>query len=298
LLAEAVESLRLKPGLSVLDATLGGGGHAAEILKRIRPGGRLIGIDRDPAALDRCRKILEGGDVSLHHANYSKASEVLDSLNIDFVDAVILDAGFSSDQLEDAARGFSFEREGPLDMRMDPGIEKTAKDLIYDLSKSDLEDLFRRYGEERWARRFAERICEARREKPIETTLDLAGVIESAMPVSMRFKKGHRPPWARHNPATKVFQALRISVNDELGSLAGALPVLWARVRPGGRMAVISFHSLEDRIVKHQFKDWALRKEGTLIVKKPVVPSEAEIRDNSRARSAKLRVVEKNEIRS
>ena len=298
LLQEAVESLRLRPGFVAMDATLGGGGHAAEMLRRIRPGGRLIGVDRDPAAIERCRKILQGSDVSLCRANYSQAAEVLDSLNIDFVDGVILDAGFSSDQLEDAGRGFSFECEGPLDMRMDPGIQKTAKDLIYDLSKSEMEALFRSYGEERWAKRFAERICDARERMAINSTLDLAGVIESAMPAAMRFKKGQRPPWARHHPATRVFQALRIAVNDELGSLAQALPAAWKRLRPGGRLAVISFHSLEDRIVKRQFKEWSVRKEGTLVFKKPVLPSEEEIRENPRARSAKLRVVEKNEIRT
>ena len=294
LLTELVESLRLESGMTVLDGTVGGGGHAAEILNKIGPQGRYIGLDQDPQALERCRARFGNiPNMMLYHENFRNAAMILDSLNLSHVDAVILDIGFSSDQLEDASRGFSFEREGPLDMRMNPAGRLTARHLVNDLSQQDLEHIFRAYGEERRSRQFAAAICEARRIKPIETTAQLVDVLLNVLPAAFRAPKGRRPEFARRNPTTRVFQALRIAVNDELKALEEGLPPLVQRVRGGGRMGVITFHSLEDRIVKNYFRDLERQQIAKRINKKTIAPSREEILDNSRARSAKLRVIEK-----
>lgn len=291
LLEEVLRGLNLKRGMIVVDGTLGSAGHSVEILKLIGAEGRLIGLDQDPAALERSRERLKEFEkqVSLHHANFEQLDEVLDLLNIKEVDAVILDIGFSSDQLEDASRGFSFERRGPLDMRMNPDLEVTAQDLINKLSERELSDIFWIYGEERFSRRFAKAIVERRASKPLETTSDLVETLERALP----FRRPKYGPGGRINPATRVFQALRVAVNSELQVLKNGLTRIWPRIRKGGRFAVISFHSLEDRIVKHQFQAWVKSGEGNQITKKPITATEQEIENNPRSRSAKLRVVEK-----
>jgi 16S rRNA (cytosine1402-N4)-methyltransferase len=278
----------------VVDGTIGSGGHAREILKAVGPEGRLIGIDRDPASLERCKRMFgEDPRVILNLDNFNRTEKILDRLNVPFVDAVILDVGFSSDQIEDAHRGFSFDRPGPLDMRMDSREGESAADLINGLSQEGLEKIFREYGNERRARRYAGAIVERRSKGRIETTDELARVITAALPGADKHGRGERPGWARRHPATRVFQALRIAVNRELESLEEALPAIWARLRTGGRLAVISFHSLEDRIVKVRFKQWKESAEARWLTKKPLEASRDEKLDNPRARSAKLRVVEK-----
>lgn len=294
LLQEAVQSLNLKPDSVVLDGTLGSGGHSREILSLLGPRGLLISLDRDNDAVLRCAKHYERDERWVcRQSNFSDADDVLDLLKIEKLDGALLDLGFSSDQLESGERGFSFDRPGPLDMRMDASGGQTAADLLRDLTRYELEHLFVRFGEERWARKFAERICLVRSKTPIETTQDLVRVINEALPRAYSYPAGKRPPWARHHPATKVFQALRIAVNQELENLASALPKIFSRLKRGGRMSVISFHSLEDRIVKQQFKAWHIQKQGALIYKKPVEASDAEVNENPRSRSAKLRTIEK-----
>lgn len=291
LLQETLQCLNLRPGLTVVDGTLGSGGHAIEILKKIEETGRLIGLDQDPASIQRGSEIFQGySNVSLHHKNFSDLEDVLDSLNISSVDAVLLDVGFSNDQLEDARRGFSFERSGPLDMRMNPEINVTAADLVNKLSERELKDLFWDYGNERWSGRIAASICRERSARRIETTDDLVRAIQNTFPHRGR----HTPFRTRLHPATRVFQALRIAVNNELGTLQESLPRIWTHLATGGRLAVISFHSLEDRIVKQQFRFWFQNKEGRLITKKPITSSARERQNNPRSRSAKLRAIEKS----
>ncbi|MBI3313143.1 MAG: 16S rRNA (cytosine(1402)-N(4))-methyltransferase RsmH [Candidatus Omnitrophica bacterium] len=294
LLKETVDLLRPKPGALAVDGTLGNGGHGAALLQRIGAQGKLIGLDQDEEAIQRCRqRFKDSPNVLLYQENFKNLGFILDSLNISQVDVVILDVGFSSYQLEKSERGFSFDKPGPLDMRMDRRGEIKARDLVNDLSKEELEKIFREYGEEHRAARFAELIVKERSQHPIETTDQLADVILKSVLGKFPAKKGSRPPWARHHPATRVFQALRIAVNDELGVLKEGLPAIWKRIGPGGRLGVISFHSLEDRIVKWQFRDWTKAGEGRLVNKKPVIPAREEIIANSRSRSAKLRVIEK-----
>ncbi len=281
--------------MQVIDGTVGSGGHALEILKVIGPHGRLIAVDQDPAAIARCREILKNfPQVSLHTGNFLHLENILDPLNLQAVDAVILDVGLSSDQLEDAHRGFSFGKEGPLDMRMNPEVPLSAQDLVNDLSQEALEKIFFDYGEERRAKRFAREIVSGRRRKSIETTGELVGLLERVLPRGFSAAKGQRPIWARRHPATRVFQALRIAVNDELGVLQRGLPKIWGRVRVGGRMAVMTFHSLEDRIVKNHFRDWCRAGEALAVTKKPIIPMRQEVLANPRSRSAKLRTVEKS----
>ncbi|MBI4115901.1 MAG: 16S rRNA (cytosine(1402)-N(4))-methyltransferase RsmH [Candidatus Omnitrophica bacterium] len=286
LLEEVLSLLDIKPGQVIVDATLGSGGHAREILKHLGPQGRLIGIDQDPEALKRTQENLRDfPQIEFIAGNFSKLDQVLITLNIHGIHAVILDVGLSTEQLEEARRGFSFLKEGPLDMRMDPGSGLTARDLVNDLSQKELEKLFRTYGEERWAKRIAGTICTHRGSKPIETTADLVQLIKKAVPRPFHFG-------ARH-PATRVFQALRIRVNQELESLQGALPKAFEALFPGGRLVVISFHSLEDRIVKEAFRAWAREGKAQLLTRKPIRPSEAETQRNPRSRSARLRAIEK-----
>lgn len=294
LLHEAVQSLNLKPDSVVLDCTLGSGGHSREILKSLSSDGMLVSLDQDLEAIQRCSSVYgEDSRWRLVQGNFRNADSLLDLLKIESFDAALLDIGFSSDQLEDAERGFSFERKGPLDMRMDKTRSVTAADLIRNLSRFDLEHLFVKYGEEKWARRFAEKICEVRRVRPIQTTSELVEALNEALPKAYSYPAGRRPPWARHHPATRVFQALRIEVNDELESLSEALPKIFKRLKAGGRLSVITFHSLEDRIVKQTFKGWHLNRSAVLVNKKPIEASDEEVRGNPRARSAKLRTLEK-----
>ncbi len=287
LLGEVLRLLDPRPGEVVVDATLGSGGHAREILKRIGSKGRLIGIDQDPEALQRAQKNLQDfPQVDYAQENFSRLDKVVLSLNLKAVDAVLLDVGLSTDQLEDARRGFSFLKEGPLDMRRDPEGCLTAQDLVNDLSQGELEKLFRVYGEERWARRIAAAIFRERVKSPIETTGALSELIKRTVPARYRFGSLH--------PATRVFQALRIAVNRELEALGEVLPKAFEVLSPGGRLAVISFHSLEDRIVKRTFRQWASESKVEVLTRKPIEPGAEEIGRNPRSRSAKLRAIEKS----
>jgi 16S rRNA (cytosine1402-N4)-methyltransferase len=250
------------------------------IAERLGPSGHLIALDRDPAALEQARPRLEalpnGPRLSLVHANFEHLRQVLDGLGVERVDAVLADLGFSSDQVEAAERGLSFQREGPLDMRLDPADDQTAADILASWNERDLADLFYQLGEERHSRRVARKVVAVRDETPITTTTQLAELVRSCVPKSP----------GRIDPATRVFQALRIAVNDELGAVKRLLEQLPRCLRPGGRVVVISFHSLEDRIVK-----WAFRagEVWEVLTKKPVEATEEETAQNPRARSAKLR---------
>ncbi len=279
--AEVLQLLAPGPGQVFVDATVGAGGHARLIAERLVPGGRLIGLDQDPAMLDLARPRLEGLPVTLVHANFDQLRQVLDELNVPVVDGVLADLGFSSDQLEDAARGLSFVQPGPLDMRLDPSQAETAADLIRRLKERDLAGLIYQLGEERFSRRIARRIVETRRKTPIETTEQLAELVRRCVPRS----RGHGI-----DPATRTFQALRIAVNDEMGALKRLLAVLPACVKLGGRAAIISFHSLEDRQVKQAFRD---KSAWDVLTPKPVQATEEEVRLNPRARSAKLRAAQR-----
>ena len=286
---EVLGFLDLESGQTVVDATLGSGGHALEILKRIGPEGRLIGIDQDPDAIERARKNLKSFPrTDFFQKNFTQLDSILQSLNLPAVDAVIMDVGLSSDQLQEASRGFSFLTEGPLDMRMNPQGPVTAKDLVNRLSQEELAGLFKIYGEERWAKRIAGVLVRTRIKKPVETTGELVRVIQEAVPRRFHFGRLH--------PATRVFQALRIRVNQELESLEAGLTKAFEALGPGGRLAVISFHSLEDRIVKQTFRSWKAEGRGRVLTPKPVRPTSEECERNPRARSAKLRAIEKAEI--
>ena len=278
--AEVLQYLDPQPGQTIVDATVGAGGHARLLAERIMPGGLLIGLDQDPQMLALAERRLEGLPIVLTHRNFDELPDVLRELGLPAVDGVLADLGFASDQLADPERGLSFQQDGPLDMRLDPTRGEPASALLRRLPERELADIFWRYGEERYSRRVARTIVEARESGPIATTGQLADLVRSCVP---------RPRGHRHviDPATRVFQGLRIAVNDELGALERLLGALPGCVRPGGRMAIISFHSLEDRLVKQAFRkspEWF--KELT---RKPVQAGEDEVRRNSRARSAKLR---------
>jgi 16S rRNA (cytosine1402-N4)-methyltransferase len=281
--AEVLDLLRPAPGEVFVDATSGAGGHARLIAERLLPGGRLIALDCDPQMLALARPRLEGLPVTLVHSSFDRLRDVLAGAGIGQVDGVLADLGFSSDQMNDPQRGFSFSQEGPLDMRLDTTSGEPASDLLRRLDERDLADLFWQFGEERYSRRIARRIVEERRRAPLETTTQLAELVRRCVP---RPKPGwrRRPPI---DPATRVFQAMRIAVNDELGSLDRLLAALPACVRPGGRAALVSFHSLEDRRAKQAFRQREVWEELT---RKPVQAGDEEVRANPRARSAKLRV--------
>jgi 16S rRNA (cytosine1402-N4)-methyltransferase len=296
LLPETVERLAPAPGKIVLDGTLGGGGHTEALLAA---GARVIGLDQDPEALAFAGRRLArfGGQLRTAHGSFARAGELLDTLGVATIDGALLDLGVSSRQLDAPERGFSFMKDGPLDMRMDPTNPITAADLVNTASGEQLEKYFRNYGEEPAARKIAARITRDRLVRPFETTLQLAESVESVVP-----RRG------RTHPATRVFQALRIAVNRELESLSLGLEQISQRLAPGARFAVITFHSLEDRIVKVFFKErsapfvdrpeWPAPRPNPLhifeaITGKPVIASDAEQRANPRSRSAKLRVVER-----
>jgi len=284
LLREVLEGLSLKPGAVVLDATLGLGGHAERILQAVGPGGRLIGMDRDREALELARaKLSDFGDRAIFiHGSFGELGKSLDQAGWQALDAALFDLGVSSMQLEKGERGFSFSREGPLDMRMDPDQETTAAHLINHLSPLELEEIIRTYGEERWAGRIAKVIT---RSRPFSSTSQLAEAIRSAVPASARH--------GRIDPSTRAFQAVRMAVNREQEEMAGGLPQAIERLKPGGRIAVLAYHSLEDRIVKNLFRDRAREGALKLITKKPVRPSDEELAENPRSRSARLRVAER-----
>lgn len=286
--AEVVELLRPRPGARLVDATLGGGGHARLLLERLAPGGVLVGIDRDPETVERVKKDLaeHGEALRVRCADFADLDRVLDAEGLQSVDGILIDLGLSSPQIADPSRGFSFSLEGPLDMRYDRRGGRTAADLLASLREEQIADLLRRYGEEPAARRLARAIVERRRGRRLRTTRDLAELAERVVP---RRRPGRR---ALH-PATRLFQALRIAVNRELESLERALEAAPARLAPGGRLAIIAFHSLEDRAVKNRFRELARSGGFTLVTRKPLRPSPVEAERNPRARSARLRVLER-----
>lgn len=298
LLNEVLNGLRVRPGGRYIDATVGEGGHAAEILSASSPDGRLLGLDRDPGALEvaHARLVSYAGRFVLVHSSYTRLAAIAPAREFVPADGILFDLGLSSLQLADPDRGFSFAKDGPLDMRFDPTTgERTAADLVDQLSSEELADLLYRYGEERQSRRIAEAIVAAR---PIHTTKELASVIEQA--VGRRRRRIH--------PATRTFQALRIAVNDELTVLEKTLPQAVEALAPGGRLVVISFHSLEDRIIKRfvrrESRDCICppaspictcdhRATLRVVTRKPIRPTEEEVSANPRSRSARLRIAEK-----
>ncbi len=301
LLSECIENLRIKPEGIYLDGTLGLGGHAGAIAARLA-GGRLIGIDRDTEAIARAGERLApfGDRVTLVHGNFSDTASILDELGVEGVDGMLFDLGVSSPQLDEAQRGFSYKNDAPLDMRMDSSAGLTAWEVVNNWSEERLNRILWDYGEERYARRITAAVCKRREVQPIASTGELAEIIRGAMPAAALREKQH--------PAKRSFQAIRIAVNDELGAIAAMLETAPDKLKPGGRLCIISFHSLEDRIVKNGIH---AREDGctcpreapvctcgfvkTLksVSRKPILPSEEEIRDNPRARSAKLRVAER-----
>lgn len=283
---EVIDFLDLSRGYTVLDATVGGGGHAYEILKKITPEGRLIGIDADESTLPIADKTLEEfrGSFKLIHDNFRNLDHVLAAENVKSFDAILFDVGISSYQIEDRARGFAMKHDGRLDMRMDKKLAKSAYDIVNGYPQNELSRIIEHFGEERFHNRIARYIVEARVKKPIETTSELAGIVRRA--VGLKFGR-------RIDPATRTFQAIRIEVNDELGALEEGLKEAVSLLKVGARICVISFHSLEDRIVKNLFKGYASLGILRLITKKPLRPSEEEVATNPRSRSAKLRVAER-----
>ncbi len=287
LLKEVVEQLRPRSGGLYVDCTVGGGGHAVELLRACAPDGRLIGLDWDEEAVAASREQLAefGTRAQLVRANYVELEAVLMSVGITTVDGVLFDLGVSARQFDEPSRGFSFQREGPLDMRMNRELAATARDVLRSASMEELVRIFRLYGEEKRARAVAQEITRTRAHNPIDTTTQLARSVERVL----------GPKRGRTHPATRVFQALRIAVNNELGNLQRGLEAAVRVLNVGARLAVISFHSLEDRIVKRYFIEHSRSETPTLriITRKPITPSFEEIRANPRARSAKLRVAEK-----
>ena len=301
LLHECLDALAIRPEGIYVDGTLGRAGHSLEIVKRLTTG-RLIGIDRDETAIaaaqERLRDYMD--HVTLVHSNFDRIGEILEELNIPGADGMLFDLGVSSPQLDDAERGFSYMHDAPLDMRMDATAPLTAYDVVNTWSYEELRRILFEYGEERYAPAIARRIVQTREQRPIETTLELVEVIKSAMPPQALREKQH--------PAKRSFQAIRIAVNDELGELPPMLRAAEKNLKPGGRLAVITFHSLEDRIVKRELQALATgctcppefpvcvcgkKPKMKLITRKPIVSGEEELNENPRARSAKLRVAEK-----
>ncbi len=301
LLNECIENMNIKPDGIYVDGTMGMGGHSYEIASRLTDG-RLICIDRDESAIERAGKKLDvfGERVTLIHGNFSDTAEILEDLGLPGVDGMLFDLGVSSPQLDETERGFSYMSDAPLDMRMDTGDSIKASDVVNGYSEEQLNKIFWEYGEERYARRVSAAIVKYRAEKPVETTLELVGIIKSALPAAALREKQH--------PAKRCFQAIRIAVNDELGAIARMMETAPDKLNIGGRLCVISFHSLEDRIVKSGI---TVRENGctcpreapvctcgfvkTLksVTRKPILPTAEEIENNPRARSAKLRVAER-----
>lgn len=280
MLDEVLHWLEPHAGMVFVDGTLGGGGHARALAERVAPSGRVIALDRDLAAVEVATAELAGLPVQPVQANFADLGGVLDSLGLKTVDGVLLDLGLSSDQLADTERGFSFDAAGPIDLRFDTTIGEPASRLVNRLRQEQLADLIYQYGEERYSRRIARAIVERRQRQPIQTAAELAELVRRCVPRT-------RSPGERIDPATRTFQALRIAVNDELGALERVLKEIPDHLRPGGRVAVISFHSLEDRRVKEAFRG---DPRYEVLTKKPLRPGDAEIARNPRSRSAKLRV--------
>ena len=301
LLEECIEGLNIKPDGVYVDGTLGGAGHSSRIAAKLTTG-RHIGIDRDPIALKAAAQRLKPWEdrVTLVHSNFCEIKSVLDDLNIEGVDGILLDLGVSSPQLDDGERGFSYMVDAPLDMRMNNEDSLSAHDVVNSWSFEELKKILYEYGEERYAPRIASAICSRREQKPIETTLELVEIIRSAMPVAALREKQH--------PAKRSFQAIRIAVNDELNSVAKVMEDAIPKLNKGGRLAVITFHSLEDRIVKNAMASAAKgctcppsfpvcvcgkKPQVKIITRKPIISGEEELERNPRARSAKLRICEK-----
>jgi len=286
MLEDVLKFLKIKEGNWYVDCNLGGGGHTKGILEL---GGNVLGIDLDPDAINEVsinlNKHIKKGKLKLTQTNFLNIIEAAEDNNISGVSGILFDLGVSTHQLEEAERGFSFNADAPLDMRMDPNKGVSAKDLINGLYEKELAELFLKLGEENWSKPIAKKIVEYRQKKQIETTNELANII-----LSIR----RRSPSDRTHPATRIFQALRIAVNDELNSLKEALPKAFEVLEPMGRIVVISFHSLEDRIVKNYFKELEELNLGKILTDKPIETSEEESLKNPRSRSAKLRVFEKN----
>ncbi len=301
LLNETIETLQIKPDGIYIDGTLGGGGHSYEICQRLGEKGRLIGIDRDADAIKAASERLSifGDKVTICKNTYENMKSVAESLGIDQVDGIVLDLGVSSYQLDTAERGFSYMEDAPLDMRMDREQGISAKEIVNEYSEMELFRVIRDYGEDRFAKNIAKHIVAAREKKPIETTLELAEIIRASIPMKVQKTGGH--------PAKRTFQAIRIECNRELEQLQNTLDEMIELLAPGGVLAVITFHSLEDRIVKLKFRenenpcicppDFPVcvcgRKSKGKALRKPILPSEEEMKDNSRSRSAKLRVFRK-----
>ena len=301
LLNESVDALGINPDGIYVDGTMGGGGHSEAVVSRLSPKGILIGIDRDTEALDASKKRLSAFDnVRYAHNNYKNVKDVIEEYGIDSIDGAVLDLGVSSYQLDCKERGFSYMEDAPLDMRMNRQNSKSAYDVINTYSEKELADIFFKYGEEKFSRKIAAIIADRRKDKPVETTLELVDIIKAAIPERFRQKGSH--------PAKRVFQAVRIEVNGELEDLRYALDNFFDVLKPGGRLSVITFHSLEDRIVKTAFNDYATgctcpkdfpicvcgkKPRGKVITRKPVLPTDEECEYNKRSKSAKLRVVEK-----
>ncbi len=302
MLNECLEGLNIKADGTYVDGTVGGAGHSIEIVKRLSENGRLICVDKDEDALKAAGERLAPykDRVTFIHDDYKNLVNELDSIGVGKVDGILLDLGVSSYQLDNAERGFSYMKDAPLDMRMDRSQRISAHEVVNGYTESELARILFDYGEEKLARQIARNIVRARSEKPIETTLELAKIVEDTYPAKTRWKFGH--------PAKRTFQAIRIEVNDELSSLGEAVTAMARRLEKGGRMAVITFHSLEDRIVKSVFKELSLActcppdfpvcvcgkvQEVELVNKKPITASEEELENNSRSQSAKLRVIEK-----
>ena len=284
MLNEAIEALNLKPGQTIVDATIGAGGHALRILEKISPGGRLIGIDRDEDSLSLARVYLrEFKDrVDFIHADFRNIGNILSELNIRKLDGILFDLGLSSYQLDSKERGFSFRYEAPLDMRMDKTSYILAYDLVNNLTEKEISGILWSFGQERWHNRIARHLVRQRAFSPVATTSQLKDIVLKAIP----YKGSHQ----RIHPATRTFQALRIAVNRELEALDEALINIPGFLKKAARICVISFHSLEDRIVKHNFKENALSGVYKIITKKPLEPLDAELAVNPRSRSAKMRV--------
>ena len=302
LLQECIDALNIRPDGIYLDGTLGGAGHSSQIARRLTEGGRLIGVDRDRTALAAAKERLApyADRVTLVHSNFAEIDAILDSLGIPAVDGMLFDLGVSSPQLDDASRGFSYMADAPLDMRMDKDDALTAGEVVNTWPQGELRRILYDYGEERYAPQIAAAICRAREKAPVETTLELVDIIRSAMPAQALREKQH--------PAKRSFQAIRIAVNDELGAVSRMMQAAVGRLNPGGRLAVITFHSLEDRIVKSEMQQAARgctcppefpvcvcgkKPLVKLVTRKPIVSGPAELEENHRARSAKLRVAEK-----
>ncbi len=302
MLKETIEQLNIRPDGIYVDGTLGGGGHAFEVCRRLSAEGHFYGIDQDAAAIEAAKeRLAEFGDkVTILRSNYCRMKEELKNKGISGVDGIVLDLGVSSYQLDEAGRGFTYREDAALDMRMDQRMEKTARDIVNDYSETDLYRVIRDYGEDKFAKNIAKHIVLARKEKPIETTGELTEIIKAAIPMKIRMQKGH--------PAKQTFQAIRIELNQELEILRSSLDDMIALLNPGGRICVITFHSLEDRIVKTIFRNnenpctcpshfpvcvCGNVSKGKVMTRKPIVPSERELEENSRSRSAKLRVFER-----